>query len=155
MNTCERIRRLRLSLGLSQEELAHRTGYTDRSSIAKIESGRVDLSQKKLALFAEALGVTPAALTGWDEARRELTLSGLSVSDVAAETGLSDEDVERVMRGEASAASADTIRLVARALSGQEGRVCADLSAEEYAVLLRYRAAEDKLRAAVAALLEA
>ena len=41
------IRRYRKELKLSQEELAKRTGYTDRSSIAKIEKGMVDLPQSK------------------------------------------------------------------------------------------------------------
>ena len=37
----ENIKKLRIERGLSQEELARRTGYTDRSSIAKIENGSV------------------------------------------------------------------------------------------------------------------
>lgn len=62
MQTHETIRRLREQLGLSQEELAQRVGYKDRSSIAKIEAGLVDLSASKLSAFASALGVTTAAL---------------------------------------------------------------------------------------------
>lgn len=64
MGTNDNIRRLRLLLGLSQEELARMTGYNDRSSIAKIEAGQVDLSETKIASFAAALGVTPAELMG-------------------------------------------------------------------------------------------
>lgn len=63
----ENIRKFRKDSGLSQEELARRTGYTDRSSIAKIEKGLVDLSESKIKQFAEALGVTPGRLMGWDE----------------------------------------------------------------------------------------
>lgn len=66
METHENIKRLRESLGLSQETLAEKVGYKDRSSIAKIESGLVDLSQSKIALFASALNVTPAQLMGLD-----------------------------------------------------------------------------------------
>ena len=51
-------------MGLSQERLAELVGYKDRSSIAKIESGLVDLSQSKIASFAAALNVTPAYLMG-------------------------------------------------------------------------------------------
>lgn len=58
----KRIKELRLKLGLSQEELAYKTGYTDRSSIARIESGRNGVSSEKLILFATALGVSPAKL---------------------------------------------------------------------------------------------
>ena len=64
METHENIKILREQLGLSQEELARKVGYTDRSSIAKIEAGRVDLSQSKISAFAAALGVTPAQLMG-------------------------------------------------------------------------------------------
>ena len=54
-------------MGLSQERLAELVGYKDRSSIAKIESGLVDLSQSKIASFAAALNVTPAYLMGIDD----------------------------------------------------------------------------------------
>ena len=59
METHENIKLLRESQGLSQEALAEKVGYKDRSSIAKIESGVVDLSQSKIAAFAKALNVTP------------------------------------------------------------------------------------------------
>lgn len=62
METFENIKYLREKRGLSQEELAAMVGYKDRSSIAKVESGLVDLSQSKIAAFAAALGVTPAQL---------------------------------------------------------------------------------------------
>lgn len=54
----------REELGLSQEELAKMTGYTDRSSIAKIEKGNVDLPLSKIKLFAKALNTTPSTLMG-------------------------------------------------------------------------------------------
>jgi transcriptional regulator with XRE-family HTH domain len=63
----ENIKRYRKEAKMSQAELAQRTGYTDRSSIAKIEKGLVDLSQSKIKQFAEVLGVTPGHLMGWDE----------------------------------------------------------------------------------------
>lgn len=64
METYENIKILRERLGLSQEALAEKVGYKDRSSVAKIESGLVDLSQSKIAAFAKALNVTPAQLMG-------------------------------------------------------------------------------------------
>ena len=64
METHENIKLLREKMGLSQEALAEKVGYKDRSSIAKIESGSVDLSQSKIAAFAKALNVTPAQLMG-------------------------------------------------------------------------------------------
>lgn len=61
------IKAKRQELGLSQEELAKKVGYRDRTSIAKIETGKVDLSQSKIIEFANILGVTPSYLMGWDE----------------------------------------------------------------------------------------
>ena len=61
------IKRRRLELNMSQEELALKTGYRDRSSIAKIEKGLVDLPQTKIKLFADALGTTAPELIGYEE----------------------------------------------------------------------------------------
>lgn len=58
------IKKFRLQNGMSQVELAKLTGYTDRSSIAKIEKGLVDLSLSKIEAFADALGVDPGDLMG-------------------------------------------------------------------------------------------
>ena len=64
MRLYENIREYRKANGWSQEELAKRTGYTDRSSIAKIEKGQVDLTQSKINLFAKVFGVSPVILMG-------------------------------------------------------------------------------------------
>lgn len=64
METYEIIKYLREQRGLSQEALAEKVGYKDRSSIAKVEAGLVDLSQSKIAAFASVLGVSPAQLMG-------------------------------------------------------------------------------------------
>jgi 2-C-methyl-D-erythritol 4-phosphate cytidylyltransferase len=51
---------------MSQQELAFKMGYKTRSTIAKIESGENDVSQKKLHKFAEILDTTvEALLTGY------------------------------------------------------------------------------------------
>ena len=60
------IKKLRLQMQWSQDELAKRAGYTDRSSIAKIEKGQVDLPQSKILLFADIFRVTPGELMGND-----------------------------------------------------------------------------------------
>lgn len=60
----ENIKKIRIERGLSQNELAKLTGYTDRSSIAKIEKGEVDLTQSKIVAFATALRVEVGELMG-------------------------------------------------------------------------------------------
>ena len=66
MSLGQNIRIYREKLGLSQEELAKKLGYKDRSTIAKIEGNVNDITQSKIAAIAEALQTTPAALMGWD-----------------------------------------------------------------------------------------
>lgn len=63
----DNIKHRRIALGMSQEELAEKMGYTSRSSIAKIESGVNDIPQSKVAAFARALSCTTAELMGWIE----------------------------------------------------------------------------------------
>ena len=61
------IKKRRKELGLSQEELAKKTGYTNRSSIAKIENGEVDIPQSKILAFAKALQIPAGDLMGETE----------------------------------------------------------------------------------------
>lgn len=56
------IRKRRYELRMSQKELADAMGYKTHSTIAKIETGENDVSQKKLQRFAEILDTTPEAL---------------------------------------------------------------------------------------------
>ncbi len=60
----QRIRTLRQRQGMTQEALARRLGYTDRSSIAKLEAGRVDISQSKLLQLAEIFQIPVQELLG-------------------------------------------------------------------------------------------
>ena len=66
MSLGQNIRFYRERLRLSQEDLAKRLGYKDRSTIAKIENNVNDLTQSKIIAIAEALDTTPAALMGWE-----------------------------------------------------------------------------------------
>jgi len=60
----ENIKNRRIALKMTQQELAEKMGYTNRSSIAKIESGAVDLNQSKIVQFAKILETTPSELMG-------------------------------------------------------------------------------------------
>ena len=63
----DRIKVLRNNMGYSQEQLALKVGYADKTSIAKIEAGKVDLSQSKIIAFAKALNTTTAFLMDGNE----------------------------------------------------------------------------------------
>lgn len=63
----QNIRDRRKDLGMSQDELARKVGYTSRSTIARVEKGEIDLSRSKIIAFADALKTTPMELMGWAE----------------------------------------------------------------------------------------
>lgn len=68
------IKARRLELKMSQDSLAELTGYKDRSSIAKIEKGEVDLAESKIREFAKALKITPQELMGWDDPDTDISI---------------------------------------------------------------------------------
>lgn len=57
------IRKRRFELNMSQQELSEKLGYKDRSTIAKIESDKNEVSHSKLLKFARALDTTVEYLT--------------------------------------------------------------------------------------------
>ena len=81
------IKKYRLENKMSQAELAKLAGYTDRSSIAKIENGDVDLPQSKILLLAKALGVDPGALMG---------NTGLSVRELSPDESALLDDYQKL-----------------------------------------------------------
>ena len=67
MTVYQRIKMRRLTLGMSQQNLADLMGYKTRGAINKIEMGLRDINQTKIAAFAAALKTTPSYLMGWDK----------------------------------------------------------------------------------------
>jgi len=74
MNLYSRIKKRREELGMSQDELAVRLGYKDRSTIAKIEAGVNDITQSKIKSFADALETTTAWLMGWEDTAESIKI---------------------------------------------------------------------------------
>lgn len=62
MTMYDRIRELRIQKGMSQNDLALKTGYADRTAISKIEKGQVDIPRSKIQAFANVFGVSPSYL---------------------------------------------------------------------------------------------
>jgi transcriptional regulator with XRE-family HTH domain len=60
--------------GWTQEELAQRMGYKSKSTINKIELGKSDIPQSKIAQFAAVFDTTPAHLMGWETEKINLHL---------------------------------------------------------------------------------
>ena len=67
MGMGSRIRERRRELGLSQDELAQKVGYKNRSTIARIESGENDIMVSKLKEIANVLETQVLWLLSGDE----------------------------------------------------------------------------------------
>ena len=81
MSVGTNIKKRRFELRMSQQELADAMGYKTRSTIAKIESGENDVSQKKLQKFAEVLDTTVEALISGNEAPAPAPMGISAASD--------------------------------------------------------------------------
>ena len=75
MTIGERIRRRRIELGMSQDELAKRLGYKDRSTISYIEKNGGNLQMSKVEEIAKILEMPPEVLMGWGESEDEVVLT--------------------------------------------------------------------------------
>ena len=63
----ERIKKRRIALDISQDTLAKRLGLKNKSSVCKVERGDDNLTAGKIRQYADALGVTPSYLMGWED----------------------------------------------------------------------------------------
>ena len=81
MKIGERIKQRRVELEWSQRDLAEKMGY-NHSTITRIETGKIDISQSRVVQFSEVLGVSIAYLMGWQSEEEE------SKNDLIAEAVL-------------------------------------------------------------------
>ena len=80
MTIGQRIKARRNELKLSQRELCEKMGYSNHSTIGKIETGKVDIPQSRIVQFAEVLGVSVAYLMNWEEMQQKnSTLADITV----------------------------------------------------------------------------
>lgn len=95
----KRIRTKREMLGMTQEELASKLGYKNKSSIAKIETGANDIVQSKVVEFADILGTTVAYLMGWDESKSTNTVKkGITINVLGrVAAGIPIEAIENII----------------------------------------------------------
>lgn len=76
----KRIREKREHIGMTQEELADKLGYKNKSSIAKIENGTNDIVQSKVLEFAKVLNTSVAYLMGWDNNEYDKHTKGIPIN---------------------------------------------------------------------------
>lgn len=75
MTIYQRIKDLRESKGMSQQELAEKVGFKTASAVNKIELGLRDINQSKIKAFAEALGTTSCYLLDGKETSKDFVSS--------------------------------------------------------------------------------
>ena len=75
MTIYQRIKNLRESKGMSQQELAEKVGFKTASAVNKIELGLRDINQSKIKAFAEALGTTSCYLLDGKETSKDFVSS--------------------------------------------------------------------------------
>ena len=74
MTIGEKIKQRRIELGMTQQELADKMGYTSRASICTIETGREsNLTTERIGAFAKALGLNPLSLYDVESQNLDLT----------------------------------------------------------------------------------
>jgi transcriptional regulator with XRE-family HTH domain len=56
---------------MSQQELAEKVGYKDKSAISKVERGDRDINQSMIMKYAAALGVSPTYILYGNDAEKE------------------------------------------------------------------------------------
>lgn len=84
MTVGQRIKETRESLGLSQDDLALKMGYSGRSSVCKAETYGDNITTSKVQKFADALGVSFSYLMGWED-KASLGTYGIGKSNVLFE----------------------------------------------------------------------
>jgi len=75
----ENIKNQRIKNGMTQAELAQRMGYADKSMIAKIEKGLIDITRSKIEAFAKVFHITPGQLMGDVEGEQLADIKALSL----------------------------------------------------------------------------
>ena len=101
MTIGERIKQRRQELNWSQRELAARMKYSHHSTLARIELGKVDVSQTRIVQFSKVLGVSIAYLMGWEdeEKQKQSAESELSIQKkelIEKVMQMSDEELQKL-----------------------------------------------------------
>ena len=62
-----RLKAARAAKDMSQEDLAKKMGYADRSAISMVETGRRDITWENVCKYAKALQCSPSYLMKWED----------------------------------------------------------------------------------------
>ncbi len=107
MDIGQKIKKRREELDMTQEELAKKLGYANRSSVNKVETSR-EVSMKKIKAYAYALYTTVAYLMGWEDKEDIIEIADIDTKLILMEkqvkeyalklAKLSEEDKKDIMK---------------------------------------------------------
>jgi transcriptional regulator with XRE-family HTH domain len=102
MKIGEKIKLRRKELRWSQRDLAEKMGY-NHSTITRIETGKIDIPQSRIAQFAEVLHTDVAYLMDWREETEKPTVQDDELSEnikklVDFAKSVPDDKVELVLK---------------------------------------------------------
>lgn len=96
-STAEKIKELRLTRGLTLEQVANEVGV-GKSTVRKWETGMIaNMRNDKIKALAKALGTTPEYLMGWEDAEKEPTPADQELSEML-ETMRTREDMRMLFK---------------------------------------------------------
>nr|DAD90482.1 MAG TPA: helix-turn-helix XRE-family like protein [Myoviridae sp. ctiBE32] len=94
----QRIKKRRMELDMSQEELAKKVGYSHKTAICKIEAGQRKLKEDVISKLAKALDTTPSYLMGWDKEDDDATISDRLLTRYRELDDLDQAMVRRILK---------------------------------------------------------
>lgn len=121
MSIGKRIKERRLEMNLSQRDLAAKLGYSDHTTLTRIEADKIDLPQSRIKQLSSILNVSVGYLMGWEEEPEE--------AGVLAAKVLGDIQVRRLVENYLSLSQEDknivsavVVSLAAKRKDQPEGR---------------------------------
>lgn len=93
------IKSLRTIQKLSQQQLAEKVGYTDKSAISLIESGKLDIPYSKIIALADALRTTPSYLMGCHEEEDSVSVDDRAILDAYHRSSEGIQESVRILLG--------------------------------------------------------
>lgn len=96
----QRIKERRTELGMTQEGLAMKMGYSSRASVNKVETDERGLSLDLIEKYADALDCDPAYLACWqEEPRRQIERLSAYAEKISKLTPVQQASVETIIDG--------------------------------------------------------